>query len=370
MNKFSIAALLLASTASTAFAAGLDRSSRSVAFIFEDGNKIELSAGFADPSIDGTDVATAGTGNIADSFGLFGGAIRYELNDQLSFGVLIEEPFGADILYGPATPVLGGTAATVNSSSVTAFGRYKFNERVSVHGGLVYQNLNADVTLSGAAYGPLSDYNAAFSNDSGIGYMLGAAYEIPEIALRVALTYHSEIDHSLDTTETATALPATIASQTEVTTPEQIALAFQTGVAEDTLVFGSVRFSHYSVTTVSPMGLQLATANPEASLTDLENAFDVELGVGRRFSEKWAGSLSAGWSQSGEDVFGSPLGGTNGSVSLAVGASYQASDSLEISGGVRYTQFRDAVPTVGGTPVADFQGNSALSAGLRVQFSY
>ena len=369
MRILTLAAAAVTLSAASAHAVGLDRSARPTGLIFEDGNVLEFSLSTTDPSIDGTDLLSVNTGNIGDSFTLWGAGIRYEVNDKFSFGVIIDEPYGADILYGPDSPVLGGTAAIVDSNAVTVFGRYKFNENWSVHGGVLYQNASANVTLSGAAYGGLSGYNAAFSNDDAFGYMIGAAYEIPDIALRVALTYHSEIDHEFATVETVGGIPVA-SSTTEVTTPETIELAFQSGVAADTLVFGSLRFSHYSVTTVSPSGLQFLTGNPEASLTDLENAWDAEIGVGRRFNEKWAGSISVGWEQKGEDDFVSPLGGTNGAVFLAIGASYDVSEEVNISGGIRFTDFYDANPTVGGTPVGEFTGNSAVSAGLRVRYSF
>lgn len=376
MKYIVIASTAIAATTTGAYAAGLDRASRSTDFIFEDGNKVEFSAGFANPTVSGSDLTGSRTGNFQDTFSIFGAAVRYELNENLAFGLILAEPYGVDLEYGPSSPILGGTAATVDSTAFTAFGRYKFNENFSVHGGVTYQNLSANVTLAGAGFlGPggtpgLNGFNAAFSNDSALGYMLGAAYEIPEIALRVALTYHSEIDHDLDTTETS-ALFGTLNSVTEVTTPETIELAFQTGVAENTLVFGSVRFSHYSVTDVSPTGFDLATpASANTSITDLENAFDVELGVGRRFNDQWAGSITAGWSESGEDNIISPLSGVNGSVFLALGASYQVSDRVQVSGGVRYTEFRDAIPNIGGVPIGSYEGNSAISAGMRVQIGF
>ncbi|MEL6806339.1 MAG: outer membrane protein transport protein [Pseudomonadota bacterium] len=365
----------LVASSSAAYAVGLDRSTRPTGLIFESGNVLEFSLGYTEPSIDGTDFAPAvlggpqPTGNIGDSFLIWGAGVRYEISDQFSIGLIIDEPYGADILYGPSSTLLNGTAAKVDSNAITAFGRYKFDENWSVHGGLIYQSVSANVTLSGAAYGMLSGYNAAFSNDSAVGYMVGAAYEIPEIALRIALTYHSEVDHELDTLETIGGVPIA-SSTTEVTTPETIELAVQSGVAKDTLVFGSIRFSHYSVTTVSPIGLQGATMNPDASLTDLENAWDAEIGVGRRFNDKWSGSVSIGWEQKGEDDLVSPLGSTNGATFLTIGASYQFNETTKISGGIRYTDFGNATPNVGGTPVGSFDGDSAISAGLRIQYTF
>ena len=40
-------------------------------------------------------------------------------------------------------------------------------------------------------------YSADYSTGSGTGFVLGGAYERPDIALRVALTYSSEIDLEL-----------------------------------------------------------------------------------------------------------------------------------------------------------------------------
>ncbi|MEP1354908.1 MAG: outer membrane protein transport protein [Tateyamaria sp.] len=369
------ASAALVASSSAAYAVGLDRSTRPTGLIFESGNILEFSLGFSEPSIDGTDFTPPvlggpqPTGNIAESFVIWGIGVRYEVNDQFSVGLIVDEPYGADILYGPSSTLLGGTAAKVDSSAITAFGRYKFDHNWSVHGGLIYQNISANVTLSGLAYGGISGYNAAFSNDSAVGYMVGAAYEIPEIALRIALTYHSEIDHELDTFESVG--PSIIGSSTtEVTTPETIELAVQSGIAQDTLLFGSVRFSHYSATTVSPIGLQTITGNPNASLTDLENAWDAEIGIGRRFNDKWSGSVSIGWEQKGEDDFVSPLGSTNGATFLTVGAAYQLNESTKISGGIRYTDFGNATPNVGGTAVGSFEGDSAISAGLRIQYSF
>ena len=57
------------------------------------------------------------------------------------------------------------------------------------------------MTLSGAAYGPISGYNVQLDQDWGVGFVVGAAYEIPDIAGRVSLTYNSKVEHQFDTVE-------------------------------------------------------------------------------------------------------------------------------------------------------------------------
>ena len=169
--------------------------------------------------------------------------------------------------------------------------------------------------------------------------------------------------------ETVSRTPITVWTTKEKTL-ETIALSFQSSVAADTLVFGSLRFSHYSGTSVSPVGLRTITADPDASLTDLENAWNAELGVGRRFNDKWAGSLPVGWEQKGEDDLVSPLGATNGATFVSLGASYQATDTIKISGGIRYTYFGAGLPSTAGAQRETFDGNSAVSAGLKVQIGF
>lgn len=370
MNKNLMAiAGLLASTTSV-YAVGLDRSGQGIDVLFETGNHVQFSFGSVNPTIDGANQASFGgasIGNVADSFQTLGLGLKYELSDQLSFALIADEPFGSDVLYpgNPLATTLGGTGATVDSYAITALARYKFDNNWSVHGGLRYQEISADVTLGGLAFGEVNGYEGNFGSDGDIGYVIGAAYEIPDIALRVALTYNSKTTHNLRTTENINGVPITAGSVTEVDTPESLNLSFQSGIAENTLLFGSLRYARYGDTIVSPAGFTGLTGN---ALTDLEDGFDFELGIGRRFNEKWSGSIAAGFSTVGDDNLISPLAPTNGSQHISLGVKYDVNDRLAVSGGVRYTHLGDAISAPGGNAVADFDDNSALSVGFSVGF--
>ena len=373
-------AALLASTTS-AYAVGLDRSGQRIDAIFAEGNEATLSFGYTNPSLSGNALASgASTGNVGDEFGQFSGSIKYDINDRWSIAVIADEPFGADVFYGndPAASVLGGTAASVDSFALTALARYKITDRFSVHGGIRYQEVSAEVALGGLAFGGINGYESEFDADGDVGYVIGVAYEIPDIALRVALTYNSSTTHDLKTTETLNGIPASLVaglddeSTTEVETPDSFNLSFQTGVAPDTLVFGNIRYARYSTTTVSPelFDLLVDPASPGNSLTDLESGYDIELGVARRFNEKWSGSVTIGVTTQGEDEFVSPLGPNNGSRFIAIGARYDVNEDVAISGGIRYTQLGDAFSSPGGTPVAEFTDNDAVSIGARISFKF
>ncbi len=390
MKRFLLTASAVAVTAASAHAGGLDRSGQPIGIIFEEGDLVEFTLGYVNPSVDGIDTTltpfnpTADTpiGNVGDSFLTWGAAYKQQINDQWSLALIIDEPYGSDVFYpgDPATTALGSTQAVVDSNAVTAVARFKFSDRFSVHGGLRYQTISANVTLGGLAFGGLNGYNANFASGGEWGYLLGVAYEIPDIALRVALTYNSEITHDLETRESVNGVPVNLinpllseTSVTEVTAPESLNLSFQSGVAANTLVFGSVRYARYSDTLVSPVFFDAAVdpGTPGNSLTDIDSSLDLELGVARRFNEKWAGRIAVGYERSGDDLV-SPLAPTNGSKYITIGAAYNVNEKVTISGGIRYTDLGDALPETGTPDVqrADFSGNSALSAGLRLTIRF
>lgn len=351
------AALLL--TTSMAQAVGLDRSGQPVGIIFEEGSYAELSFGYITPEISGDSITTATTpiDNVAESYGQLGLGYKRDINDQWSFALILDEPYGADIDYpsdtaAPLTP----TAAELNSIALTGLARYKFDDNFSLHAGVRAQRIDADITLPGAGTTVELDESIAY------GYAIGGAYERPEIALRIALTYFSEIEHEFDAT-----VAGAVESETDVTTPQAVNLDFQTGIAADTLLFGSVRWAEYSTVIVQPTPLPV-------SITDIEDGYTVTLGVGRRFSDAFSASVSATVDTEGEDDLVSPLAPTNGSYSIGLGGQYQVNDNVTISGGIRYVVIGDArpeldVPAVD-TPYAEFEDNSAVAVGFKIGYSF
>ncbi|RVT84213.1 hypothetical protein DXV76_11020 [Rhodobacteraceae bacterium CCMM004] len=381
------AAVLLATT-SMAAALGLDRSAQDIGLLFEDGGIAELSFGHVMPSVDGNDVAVFGgqpSGNVAQDYTIWGLGVKADLTPDLSFAVIVDEPYGTDISYPvPGSVALGGTRAIVDSHAITALARYKFTDNFSVHGGLRYQQISANVSLGGLAYGPaalptLNGYNASFDGDDAWGYVIGGAYERPDIALRVALTYNSAITHELPTVETVQGIPVSIlsggalpaTSTTTVRSPESLNLDFQTGIAPDTLLFGSIRYARYEQTIVSPQFFDSAVGGPNSSLTDIESGFGYSLGLGRRFNDKLSGSITVGYEEESDPLV-SPLSPTNGRYSLALGMAYNVTDNFVVSGGASYTWLGDAQPETGTPDVAraSFTDNDAFAIGIKLGYKF
>ena len=74
---------------------------------------------------------------------------------------------------------------------------YDVDPNVKIFGGARAQLLKAKAAVSF-----VSDYSVDAKDKWGYGYLIGAAYERPDIALRVALTYYSKISYDLSTRET------------------------------------------------------------------------------------------------------------------------------------------------------------------------
>lgn len=362
MNKTLTGALGLSLMATTAFAGGLDRSGQSALAVFNDPGTLTLSFGSVSPSITGVDTTGgAGSYDVGNSYTQVGASYVHGFSETFSLALILDQPFGADVEYSgtPATDFLAGTSAVVDSNALSMIGRYKLNDNVSVFGGLRAQKVSADISLNGVAYGGI-DYSADVASSTGVGYTVGAAYEIPEIALRAALTYHSEVEHSATMTE---AFGGTTAAQytTEYVTPKSVNLDFQTGIAADTLLTAGVRWAEWSSVDV------IAVSLGSADLVTVGDSTTYRLGVARRFNENLAGSISFTYEKEG-DPLGSPLAPTNGVLGVTIGGQYTM-DNMTISGGINYSMPGDATPeTTGVSPAATFEDNSAVGIGFSVAF--
>ncbi|WP_282095482.1 OmpP1/FadL family transporter [Epibacterium ulvae] len=354
-------------SASGAWATGLDRTGQPIGILFEEGTYVEFSAATTSVDLSGNDRTSlnpfgSASGDVGDRFNLFGAGFKTDINEQLSFALIFDQPWGVDVNYPVGgSALLGGTRATADSNALTALLRYKFNERFSIHGGLRYQEIDGEINLQGAAYAsiPGGTYNVQIQQDGAFGWVAGVAYEIPEIALRAALTYNSEITHDFALIES---LSPTTTTSAETKTPQSVNFDFQTGVAANTLLFGGIRWSEGSVTELTPTTLG-------SNLIDLDDSVTYTIGVGRKFNETWSGSLAFIYSDVSGDDLVSPLAPTHGREAIRLGVQY-TKDKMKVSAGVRYTMLGDAVASPGGNPVANFSGNDAISFGVKVGYNF
>lgn len=339
MKQYMTALGALALSTGLAQAGGFDRSGQGIGFIFENGSYAELSFGQVTPDVrTNPDIF----GNVAGAYTSASLAFKMDVNDKLSLGLMIDQPYGADIDYNIAP-----LSAHLTSTAITGIARYKFSDALSVHAGL------SQVTIDGVLQLPPPfpvNVPIVFDADSDTGYLVGVAFEKPEIAMRVALTYYSGTDHAL------TSVPALPGNT--INPPQAVNLDFQTGIAKDTLLFGSVRWVGWTETAIVVGGAPIVTyANDTIAYS---------LGIGRRFNENWSAALTVGY-ESGDGLIASRLSPTDGYASVGLGATY-TKDNMKISAGVRYVALGDA--TTEGLPVNDWQGNSAVGIGVKIGFTF
>jgi long-chain fatty acid transport protein len=321
--------------ATGADAAGFDRSGQPLGFLFERGSYVELSYGYVAPDVRRVPDAY---GDVALDYSQLGLGYKTDLNDKLSLGVQFDQPWGARIDYIPTVSI----EANLKSSAINALGRYKFNEAFSVHGGV------GITTIGGFLRLPTTPGRLTFDSDSDVNWLVGVAFEKPEIALRVALTYYSGSEHTLASTP---ALP----NPNTINPPATVNLDFQTGIAKDTLLFGQVRWAEWTDTAIR--------VNATDIVTYRNDRFSYTLGVGRRFNENWSAAVTLGYEEP-EGGVASALSPTDGYKSIGLAATYTL-DNMKISGGIRYIDIGDATASTG-----SFQNNDAIGVGIRIGYTF
>ncbi|KHF75770.1 Outer membrane protein E [Acinetobacter sp. neg1] len=393
-------------------AAALDQSGQSILAFLENGNYVEVSATAVDPDISGkirnrpelvNDPQNLNSGNMGNSFQYYAAALKLQLTDRISFGLLYDQPFGADITYPMQSNntfsdnefTQQGTSVNVDTESISMiFGVSPFSN-FQLYGGAVYQSVKGDVALRGNSYSEaFNGYDAKFKQDHAVGWLAGLSYQIPDIALKAAVTYRAKIDHDMQVTETMFGQPleVTTPSKTKISTPQSVSLDFQTGVYKDTLAYANVRWVNWKDFHIRPTQFGAVTEYLTGLISEgtYTGGFDLDsyqkdqwmanVGIGHQFSEKWSASTEVSW-DSGTGDPASTLNPTQGSWGLGVGVQFNPAPNYFIAGGIKYFWLGDVVaedgtyyiPVAGIKPIAeqaDFKDNSAIGYGLKIGYRF
>ncbi len=372
-TKIILAAGFAAAQVGAAHAGGIDRSGQGISPLFEKGTYGEVTLGFADPNVSGTATASYGgakSGNMAGSYMLPGFAFKRDFGNKVSAALIYDQPFGAKVNYPAATSLpayfAAGATATLSTNALTGLVRYKIDDNFSVYGGARWQTMREKV--GSLPLNTTTAYSAQGANKGAFGYVVGVAYEKPEIALRVALTYNSKISYSVPTREYLNgALSGS--STTQIDTPQSINLDAQTGINPTTLVFGSIRWVDWKNFAIAPQ-LYKSLTKGGSLVSYHDNTITYTLGVGHKFSDQWSGAVSVSYEPK-VGGFASNLGPTDGKASIGLGATYTVNPNVKITAGVSYIQIGSAQTTLNNTSAAsNFSGNHAVAAGVKVGFTF
>lgn len=353
--RFVSAALLSSAAVGAAQAGGLERGGYNVDLLFNPAPfAAEATGTYVMPQrkldnvvdMDPSDGTPAGPSQgVKDTESYFSPrlGLKVGIGEQVDCLVDYSEPWGVHTNPGANWAGANQNIETkVNSHSFGGTCSYKMQAgkgQFRVLGGVFYQKLEGFKerqvffpTLAGNGIGRLD------LEGSGVGWRVGAAYEIPEIAFRASLVYNSrvkldDVTGTLDLSRIPGAVSPPLAGQItpvfgSAEMPETVELKLQSGIAPNWLAFGSVKWVNWSILQSIPFcpeytrGMACTTTGPtRATSLDLlyRDGWTVSGGLGHKFNEQWSAAASLTWDR-----------GTS------MGFGHQA-DSWTLGGGVAYT---------------------------------
>lgn len=270
-----------------------------------------------------------------------------------------------------------GTSVDIHTNNITALVGVKLGEskNIQLYGGGAAQRLTGEVHLRGTAYQAASGYDAKISPNQAYGWVVGAAYAKPEIALKAALTYRSKIDHQSRISEVFAALgQAGVSTQDfQVALPESYNLDFQTGVSPTMLLTAKARYVPWRDFAIEPPTYAAVTARanggePLPIVNYGKDQWSAEVGLAKKLSDALVVSGNVGW-DSGTGNPSTTLGPINGYYSAGLGARYSLTPAWSISAGAKYLKFGNAtanLPT--GMTAAKFDNNDGYIAGVKLTY--
>jgi long-subunit fatty acid transport protein len=346
IKKLATATAIIAAGTSSAYAAGLDRSTFSSSILFQEGTYAEVAGAMTTPDVRSSLLPFD---SVADNFNTIKLGFKTDLTDKIAVAVAYtNQPVGADINYKNIGIPLAGV---VNGQRIDILGKYQFTKSFSAYGGVRYQYLNGSVDLT-AALGP----NLAMDGEGEYGYIAGIAYEIPDIKLRVALSYESSIDYTLNTRLFGTAISV---GTTTASTPDAWTLEFQSGVAANTLVFGSIRYADWEAAQITVLGTQI---------TSFLNEVRYDLGVAYRFNDKFVGFTSFGY-EAPTETPQSAFGPTDGQFDMTFGGQASLGYGVKLAASLTYSRRGDTIaPFLGAA--GTFNDSNVYTFGVKLSKNF
>ena len=407
---------LVALSAGMAQAGGFELQTLDTSIMYADGNAASISIADINASVSGTrngvTVDTVKDQQVTNvALKMDAGMVGLGLYTYRSGAIQLSGGNDLNNNYAPT--------GAVDINSTTLMASYDVNENISFLGGVTQNNLTSgNVTTIKGGYD--------VSSGSSTGFVLGAAYSIPDIAFRAEVLYQPTSKISTKTTydassqsafsagalqavgeATATAAAAapgatpqsiqtavaaatdlddptsagtaavvaaaTAAAglngdyDTEVSRPETLTINLQSGIAVDTLMFASYHRAKWSGAPVVIDVNAVGTINPKIDET-FDDSEKFTVGIGRKFSEKLTGSLSYSKEEGGGDTATSLFTFSNGRETLSAGLRYTV-DNMDISFGVSHSQLGD-VTVDGGAGDIVYEGNTVTAMGLKVAFAF
>lgn len=364
--------LFLVLISTSALAGGFNRGSANLDGLFGDKATLNTGVTYVSPGrsyskVTGLKVQggivvplTGGTGEISQDFTVPYFSIGAHFGENTNCVGSYAKPYGAhtinngDVIYHQKEQKLD----TNEYGFTCSYGMDLSKGNLKLIGGVFYEELEFSQSRSFTeAFGVVGDSTINVSSHD-IGYRLGIGYEIPEYALKASLIYRSETEHNVRgtfgntpfaTLAVAGGTPAAIAGAIyganmsataygNVTMPKNLELKLQSGINKTTLVYGSVKWTDWSV--LKEVDLYDSYSNLE--FTDVKLYFrdglTITAGVAKRISEQLALTTSLTWDR-GVSTGWDTLSDT---WTIAGGVVFDANENLQIRAGGAAINFTEA----------------------------
>ena len=179
-------------------------------------------------------------------------------------------------------------------------------------------------------------------------------------------------------------LPTTPISGASYTIPETLTLNFQSGIAENTLLFGSIHQQSWDTAQIvipaNLNGINPVTFAADTPVSAVGSSFSdktsYSIGVGRKISDKLSLSISYSQEDGGGPTTDDPFTLSDGSQGITLGARYSLNDNMTVSAGYNYTTAGDvnvvheAAPGVPSGLTANYTDNSTSALGVRLAINF
>ena len=316
-----LASVALAALASTAEAGGYSRGEADTDILFESGDFIfRAGATYVSPR---RTFKTTGAGGAANNDGVYTNdywvpsvAAKIGVSENFACALTYTQPFGADASYGNgvrlAQILAGNNPYSDKGFETNEYGAtcdVKFDSgagKIHLLGGIFLQDFSYDAVVQPPGSAPLAKFH--LEDDAAFGYRIGAAYEITEYALRVSLMYRSKVKHEADEGSFdfvgGPSLPATGYG----TLPQSLKLSAQSGVAPGWLVYGSVKWTDWSV--LDALNYNITSLGANQDVYNWKDGWTIQAGVAHVFNEKLTGTVNLTWDSgvsTGADIHGDTI---------------------------------------------------------------
>ncbi|AQZ82985.1 long-chain fatty acid transporter [Acinetobacter calcoaceticus] len=117
LKHLSTAMILATLPATGVFAAALDRSGQSMSAFLQPGNYFEAGITALDPDVSGKEAGSSATrrdiSDMGEDYYFPNAALKLQINDKFSFGLLYDQPFGADAEYSGKNVFVSDSSNTI-----------------------------------------------------------------------------------------------------------------------------------------------------------------------------------------------------------------------------------------------------------------